>query len=158
MDISIIIPVFNKIEVIKHCIELNIRHCSKPRNWIIIDNNSDIDTKNGLLDLQKYANSVGHTFFIHTEKENTGVARAWNKGLSMVNTKYVCILNNDCVMMPNWDCEMMEKSEYHHLGISTPLVLESEMFNVNYNLNSFLNGRKNWKYLSKKNEIGRAHV
>jgi len=155
LKVSIIIPIFNKIAIVRECIQLNIIHCTLKHEWIIIDNNSDNETKLGLRELQSEAEKAGHTFTIITEIENTGVARAWNKGLSLSTKEYICILNNDCVMMPDWDVEMIKNSETYKLGISTPFVVESRMCKSDYNITNFLDGKKDWHFLIKKN-IGRV--
>ncbi len=152
MEISVIVPVFNKISIVKECIKLNIDHCQKPCEWIIIDNNSDSDTKAGIQELKTEAESRAHKFVIVTETENTGVARAWNKGLTLAGNEYVCILNNDCVMMPGWDREMIIQNDKNNLQISTPFVLEPWMFKKSYGLSDFLISTLNWEYLSEKNK------
>lgn len=152
MEISVVIPVFNKISIIKECIELNIKHCKNPQEWIIIDNASDQDTKIGLLELQAISTAKGHSFTIYTETENTGVAKAWNKGLSLSKQNFVCILNNDCVMMPHWDSELIRTTTANQIGISTPFVVESWMFKSKYELNNFLIGSVDWRKLSEINK------
>ncbi len=151
MEISVIIPVFNKIEIIQNCISLNIRHASKPCHWIIIDNNSDFKTKKGLLELKDEALNTGHSCEIITENENTGVAIAWNKGLALVHTKYVCILNNDCVMMPRWDISLIEVAEKNIFDILSPMVLETNIL-LNYTLEQFLKGKESFQKYLKINQ------
>ncbi|MDX2189465.1 MAG: glycosyltransferase family 2 protein [Bacteroidota bacterium] len=150
--VSIVIPVYNKIEIIENCILLNINHSTLQNEWILIDNHSNDDTKIGLLRIQKYCDAKGHQCIIITETENTGVAKAWNKGISLSNQQYVCILNNDCVMMPAWDKLLIQEIELQRFHIISPLVLESEMFRKPYGLNDFLKGEKKYDYYSEKNK------
>lgn len=151
MEISVIIPVFNKIEIIQYCILLNINHAKKPCHWLIIDNNSDEKTKIGLLELKNKAEEKKHIFDIITESKNTGVAKAWNKGLSFVKTNFVCVLNNDCVMMPNWDEELLKVAQKNKFDIFSPFVLETHILK-NYTLENFLNGQKNYEFYVSKNK------
>lgn len=147
MQVSIIVPVYNKIEVIFQCLKLNIEHAFQPCEWIIIDNNSDSATKTGLVDLQKIAHQLGHEWIIVTETENTGVAKAWNKGISMSKGQFICILNNDCVMMPNWDLALINST----LDLKSPLIAEPEDFTSHYALSDFLSKEKGWPVLLKRN-------
>lgn len=147
--VSVIIPIFNKIEVVERCIQLNIDHAHGACEWIIIDNNSDAPTKEGILRLQAYVEKrEGHTFKLKTESINTGVAAAWNTGLSMSTGVWICILNNDCVMMPGWD-EALKANDYQ-FDIYSPFVIE-EMVMPKYTLSEFLEGSKNWRYIEKIN-------
>lgn len=154
MQISVIIPIYNKIEIIQHCISLNIKHSKTACHWILIDNNSDLKTKKGLLELKNEAESLHHFCTIITETTNTGVAIAWNKGIEIAKTDYVCILNNDCVMMPNWDLELLEFDKKNILDIYSPFVLETNILK-SYTLETFLNGKNSYKsYLQmNKNRI-----
>jgi GT2 family glycosyltransferase len=151
LKLTVIVPVYNKIEVIQRCIELNIIHCKFPCNWVIIDNHSDENTKQGLNKLSFFAESLNHTFLIISESENTGVAKAWNKGLSISETEFVCILNNDCVMMPNWDEKLITYLEYNHKDLISPFVVE-QMIAGEYTLDDFLTGTHNWKYICTQNQ------
>ena len=154
MLISVIIPVFNKIEIIEECIKLNMLHANQSCEWIIIDNNSDAPTKEGLMKIELYANNLGHACHIITEPKNTGVAVAWNTGLKLATCNYICVLNNDCVMMPGWDEALVRFNENKNLcGIISPLIVEQGDLNTSYNytLDSFLQGNENWEYLLKKN-------
>lgn len=151
MKVSIIIPVFNKIEIVEECIKLNIIHSNFENEWIIIDNNSNDTTKQGLQRLKQFAQSKNHSFEIITEIENTGVAKAWNKGLRFAKQEYICILNNDCVMMSGWDEGLINANRKFEIAISTPFVLEPWMFKNNYSLDIFLKGNYNWEFFKNKN-------
>lgn len=148
--ISIIIPVYNKIELIQHCIEKNIVNCSHPCEWIIIDNDSDEATQKGLLELKKAAEERSHVFIVVRETENTGTARAWNTGLKKASGDIVVILNNDCMLMPGWDDLCKAEMNKNQLDIFTPFIIEPHMLK-NYNENIFWEGEQNWNYYLKKN-------
>jgi len=148
---SIVIPIYNKIAIVKACISLNIGHAACPCEWIVIDNNSDQQTKDGIVELKAEAESKGHRFVVIEETQNTGVAKAWNKGVALAKGEYVCILNNDCVMMPRWDDKLIAEGAKYHLAIFTPYILEPNMFKKQYGLPEFLNSAKNWAYMAKKN-------
>ncbi|MDZ4757358.1 MAG: glycosyltransferase [Bacteroidota bacterium] len=150
--LSIIIPVYNKIEITISCIQKNIIHCEQKSEWIIIDNNSDEATKAGLLQLKKFAEEKNHTFTIIHETENTGTARAWNTGLAKATGTYIVILNNDCVLMPHWDTATIKEIETGKLELFTPFIIEPPMLKNKYNESDFWEGKKNWNYYLQKNK------
>ncbi len=150
--LSIIIPVYNKIEITLSCLQKNIIHCEHPAEWIIIDNNSDKVTKEGLLQLKKFAEEKKHKLVIITEKENTGTALAWNTGLNNTNGNYIAILNNDCVLMPAWDTAIINEIKNGELDLFTPFIIEPPMLKNQYHEIDFWEGEKNWEYYLKKNK------
>ena len=153
MKVSIIIPVYNKIEIIGECIAYNIAHSKLKNQWIIIDNASEMPTKEGLKDLKIKIEDKGDECILITENNNTGVAKAWNKGLNYASGEYICILNNDCVMMPNWDSLLIENLKMHSAKLISPLVCEPYMFKKEeFTLNEFINGKRDWQFLLKKNK------
>lgn len=133
------------------CISLNIEHAQEPCEWIIIDNNSNQETKNGLLKLKSEAEKRGHRFEIIYEPENTGVARAWNKGLRFASCEFICVLNNDAVMMPNWASLLISSAKKNKLDIFSPFILEKSFLKT-YTLEQFLNGQENFNYYIRKNK------
>jgi GT2 family glycosyltransferase len=149
--ISIIIPVYNKIEMTRICVQLNMEHCKHLHQWIIIDNNSDDHTKAGLNDLKLFGENLGHHVIIYTELENTGTAKAWNRGLTIATGDYICILNNDCVLMPAWDEWTLREFNANNLELFTPLIIEPPNYIKKYTLSDFLNGNRNWEYFHTKN-------
>jgi GT2 family glycosyltransferase len=152
LTFSIIVPVYNKIEIIRSCLISNIENCFEPQEWIIIDNDSDEETKRGLRDIQIKALNLGHDFIIITETSNTGVAKAWNKGLFAASKINVCILNNDCVLMPNWDKAANYEIKKGKLHLFSPFILEPPMFSTNYGEKDFQTGKSNWAYFLSKNQ------
>jgi GT2 family glycosyltransferase len=106
--ISIVLPIFNKIEIVEPCILANIRNARSKLHWILIDNNSELLTKQGILRIAKHLQREKHLVKIITEPENTGVARAWNKGIRHSGADFVLLLNNDCVLQPEWDLRFLE--------------------------------------------------
>lgn len=127
-----------------------MQHANEPCKWILIDNNSDLETKKGLLDLKSEAILYGHKCIIIEEKENTGVARAWNKGIQLADTEFVCVLNNDAVMMPNWANLLIESMQKNNLAIISPFVLEKSFLKT-YTLENFLKGSENYSYYVHRN-------
>lgn len=149
--ISVIIPIYNKAELTGKCVGLNIDHANTFCEWIVIDNNSDEATKAMLLQLKLQAEARGHLFKIITETTNTGVARAWNKGLTAVTGTHICVLNNDCVMQPGWDTGLLEEDALGKVELFCPFVLEPHHFKVLYSLEQFLELR-HWYFMAERNK------
>lgn len=152
MKISIISPVYNKIDKVKFCFEQNLNHAVHKHEWLIIDNNSDTPTKQGLEQLKAKAVKEGHDFHIYTQPYNTGVSVAWNIGLRLVSGDYICILNNDCFMMPAWDQQLVASLNKHDLDLMSPLFVEPRHFKENYTEKDFLYGNKSWERLVAANK------
>lgn len=122
--ISVILPIYNKIDIVYDCILQNAKHASQRNSWIIIDNNSDEPTKKGLVRLKTALNELGQDVQIITESENTGVAKAWNRGLASSVTEYCLILNNDCILQKNWDKLFIQSSEQRPGSIISAFIFE----------------------------------
>lgn len=110
---SIIVPIYNKIEIVYDCIRQNADNSSGRHQWIFIDNGSEIETRKGIMHLAETLRLSGHTVKIITEAQNTGVAKAWNKGLQYSTKPHVLILNNDCVLQEHWDRKYFD---FHKTG------------------------------------------
>lgn len=106
---------------------MNLKHCSNAQEWILIDNASNPETKAGLAQFIEELTAAGHSAQIVTESENTGVAKAWNKGLSLATCHWINILNNDAVLAPNWDVDLVKHTQAYRLDLSGPLYIEPHM-------------------------------
>ncbi len=149
MSASIIVPVYNKHEIVEEYMMRNLQHAETAVEFIIIDNNSDQPTKIALKKMANAARNGGHTFKLLTHKENTGVARAWNEGLRHATQKFVCILNNDCLLPPGWVQNMISATENSGLDFCSPFVIEPYMNKPPYNKDTYL---QKYKSLQKKNQ------
>lgn len=137
MRLSVIVPIFNKGILACKCLRLNAIHAKEPIEWILIDNHSDQETVDLLIELTAELEQMGHQVIMKREPKNTGVAVAWNSGLRLANNESICILNNDAVMQPNWVYAAFEVWN-KGLDFFTPLVVEPQMVGKNYSLECFL--------------------
>lgn len=137
-SISVILPIYNKIEIVYDCILQNARHAAEKNDWIIIDNNSDSVTKAGILRLRNELSELGQQVFIITESTNTGVAKAWNTGITKAQSKYCLVLNNDCVLQQNWDRLFLDLFESNDRRIVSAFIFEPGDFSPINNLEDFL--------------------
>ena len=90
---SVIIPVFNRWELTKACLESLKRHTVLPFEIIVVDNGST----------DKTPRRLGHTSArVITNQENLGFPKAVNQGLAASRGEFVCILNNDTQVTTGW--------------------------------------------------------
>ena len=100
--VSIIIPVYNKLEMTHECINSIIRNTSTKFDMdyeiIVIDNGSKEMYTNESLTIIKIRNET-----------NLGFPMAVNQGIKRATGDIICILNNDTILTP--DC--LERLVYH---------------------------------------------
>ncbi len=104
--VSIIIPVFNKVELTRQCLAALYTNTKTdvPFEVIVVDNASTDDTPQYLQAAQaQYPN-----LRVVTNAENAGFARACNQGAQAAIGKYVLFLNNDTEVQPGWLTAMLK--------------------------------------------------
>ncbi len=105
MIVSIIIPVFNRLEYTQKCLESIFKFGSKYTFEIIVVDNASSDGTRGYLD------SLGKKIItIHSDK-NLGFSRACNVGASVASGEFLLFLNNDTVVTKNWLDVLVEELE-----------------------------------------------
>lgn len=111
-DVSIIIPIFNKIEYTVNCLNYLYQNTSNKYSWevIIVDNGSTDNSKNIILDtFNKGRNKLYSNLTYISNEYNMGFAKACNKGIKNRNGKDVILLNNDTLPLPNWFEALVEE-------------------------------------------------
>lgn len=98
-QISIIIPVFNRGEVVKATLDSVAKQSLRPLEVILVDNNS---TDNSLEVLNNWKQNVEANDFHVTILSETkpGAAAARNRGLKEVKTPYTMFFDSDDIMHP----------------------------------------------------------
>ncbi len=104
---SIIIPVFNRVELTQQCLTHLAQVTSDPSfEVIIVDNASSDETPEFLRTLE------GDIQVIRNE-ENRGFAKACNQGAALAKGKYLVFLNNDTIPQSGWLTALVEEVESH---------------------------------------------
>ena len=93
MNISVIIPTFNRKETLKRAIQSVLMQSYTPYEIIVIDDGSDDGTKEWLKD--KYPN-VKYIY-----QMNSGVSSARNKGIKFARGDWIALLDSDDEWLPS---------------------------------------------------------
>ncbi len=99
--VSIIIPVYNKLNYTKKCIESIFNASDDTSYEIIVVNNASTDGT------EEYLNSVSNLISINN-KENLGFVEACNIGATKSSADYLLFLNNDTEVKDNWISSSIE--------------------------------------------------
>lgn len=94
MTTDIIVPIYDQLE----CTKMFLKSVEKQKNYhlILIDNGSENDTKNYLLNYSKGRENIS----IVRNDENLGYIKATNQGLKMSKSETILLANND-IILPN---------------------------------------------------------
>ena len=118
MNCDIVIPVFNRLEMTKDCLESIKEKTTSPYRFIIIDNGSAPETRSYL---ESFIKTNSSSVLIRNT-ENLGWVKAVNQGLKIATAPYVCLLNNDTIARTRgWLSEMIKICEKSaDIGIVNP--------------------------------------
>ncbi|OQZ02636.1 MAG: hypothetical protein B6D35_00945 [Candidatus Brocadia sp. UTAMX2] len=94
--VSIIIPVFNKVEFTKKCCEALVKNTPRGLYELIIVDNASTD------DTSAFLKGLKGDVKIITNEKNLGFSRACNQGARLAATNYLLFLNNDTEPMKGW--------------------------------------------------------
>lgn len=103
--VSIVIPVFNKVEYTERCLEALAQNTPADLFEVIIVDNASSDGTSALLD--RLEGDVA----IHRNSQNLGFARACNQGAQRSRGKYIVFLNNDTLPQAGWLEALLEEAE-----------------------------------------------
>ncbi|MCP9439393.1 MAG: glycosyltransferase family 2 protein [Nitrospira sp.] len=104
MDVSVIIPTYNRAGLVVEAIESVLRQTRPPREIIVVDDGSTDNTQQVLA---SFGNRIS---VIH--QENQGVGRARNRALEVAQGRYLAFLDSDDLWMEHkleWQIDLMER-------------------------------------------------
>ena len=137
---DIILVTYNACEYVKRCVD-SIKKYTKSYNLIIIDNNSDFETKN-------YLSTIKDAKIIFNDKNN-GFGYANNQGIQASNSKYVCMLNSDTIVTENWLENLITVLEQTEAGMVGPI--------TNYVSNECQKADLSYNHLVSNNDDSKIH-
>ncbi|UCF39053.1 MAG: glycosyltransferase [Acidobacteriota bacterium] len=93
-EITVVIPTWNRKDLLHGCLKsLSIQ--TEPCRILVVDNGST----DGSIEMVQGAFPEADILAL---EENQGFARAVNRGIQLVKTRYVALLNNDTEVDPEW--------------------------------------------------------
>jgi len=104
IDCSIVIPVFNKVELTQQCL-IRLARVTEDVSYeiLVVDNNST----DGTGELLK---SLGGDVQVIRNNENLGFAKACNQGARATRGKYIVFLNNDTIPQDGWLSALVQEA------------------------------------------------
>lgn len=97
-DVSVVIPVFNKLELTRACVASLLKYGTQASfEIILVDNGSTDGTRDWLAEEGKKG-----TLKAVLNKENLGFSRGCNVGAEASCGRYILFLNNDMEVTPQW--------------------------------------------------------
>lgn len=99
-DISVVIPTWNNLDILKICINSLFKNSSSKIQVIVAVN----DGHDGSLE---WLINEGQTDVVHAH-ENIGICYAMNACRSLVKSEYVLYANDDMYFLPGWDTALLQ--------------------------------------------------
>lgn len=105
IDVSIIIPVLNKLEFTRQCLDRIWRNTESAISYevIVIDNASSDGTADWFADASLFPKPLRYEW----NSTNVGFGKANNAGARLSRGEYLLFLNNDTLVQPGWLTEML---------------------------------------------------
>lgn len=103
--VSIIIPVFNKIEYTRKCIESVMQNSPRQLYELIIVDNASTDRTHDFLE------NLKNEITVISNDRNIGYTLACNQGAEAATGQYLVFLNNDTEPQPGWLTELLDLAE-----------------------------------------------
>ena len=102
MQISVVIPTYNRADLIERAVESVLEQSLKADEIIVVDDGSSDDT---LLRLKKYKDQIRIV-----SQENRGVSAARNRGIAEARYPWIAFLDSDDVWHPR---KLFSQTEFH---------------------------------------------
>ena len=122
--VSIIILVWNRLDVTISCVKSILRNTKHPFELIIVDNGSTEPVGEWVAkNLSEYNNII-----YHRNDVNQGFPQGCNDGMSHASGEHIVLLNNDTIVTPYWLCRQVAAFSDPKIGIVGPVSRETSEF------------------------------
>lgn len=130
---TLVMPVYNRLEYTRRCLESVFRHTDVPYDLVVVDNGSRDGTGAFLAGLGRPSPRLERLEVV-TNPANAGVAPAWNQGIRAARPgRPVALLNNDVVVTPGWLRAVLGfLAEHPEAGIAGPHVTDGPELPAGY--------------------------
>lgn len=98
-DIDIIIPVYNALYDVQHCVQSILDNSNSLSIRLIVVNDASGEETTQLL---RYFDKAESCILLVENENNQGYAQTVNVGMSLSTARYVVLLNSDTVVSENW--------------------------------------------------------
>ncbi len=143
MKISIIIPNFNGITILRDCLHSLLNHDRKPEEIIVVDNGST----DGSVDAIR---AEFPSVILLALNSNTGFTGANNAGMRASSGDLLVLLNNDCIVEDNWLNSLCTRMQENDVAAVT-----SSMRNIkDVNIIDSAGGQFDWMGFSR--DVGKG--
>ncbi len=117
LPVDVIVCVHNALEDVQRCLSSVVRHSLPPYRIIIVDDGSDVPTRDYL---KRFAETQGAELVRHEEAK--GYTLAANAGLRASDAEWSILLNSDTIVTPYWLERMVACGQSHgQIGLVGPL-------------------------------------
>ena len=106
-DCSIIIPLFNRVDLTKQCLTKLAEVTQGPTFEVILVDNASTD------ETPAFCQSLSGDVHTIRNVENVGFAKACNQGAAKAKGRYLVFLNNDTIPLEGWLSALLNEAEQH---------------------------------------------
>lgn len=153
VDVSVIIPTYNRAHLVVESIESALRQTAPPREIIVIDDGSTDDTSRAL-------RSFGDRI-ISVRQENQGVGSARNRGMALARGRYIAFLDSDDIW-PEFKLELqvavMEGNPDLGLLFSDFLIMRETGELVPHGLHTWYHHSKPWEEIFDRVAVSTVRI
>lgn len=161
MLITIVIPVYNRAEMVKTTLDSVVGQTYRPIQLILVDNNSTDDTYNVLQDFKQQYDS--QDFAVEVLRENIpGACAARNTGAKAAKSEWLMFFDSDDTMdaclVAKYVGKIKEQPEADIITTNVDMVKDGKHFSVNFAKKDFMANHIFHSCLSTQRYIARKSL
>lgn len=115
-DVSVIVVNFNRVNLLRECLDSLRLQDGVRAEWIVVDNGSTDGSAEVVL--REFPNAK-----LIQNRENRGFCAANNQGIAVATGEWVALLNNDAVAEPGWLAELLAAGREPRVGMVASKVM-----------------------------------